>query len=68
MEQLARGMQEQDQMYIQDMPIADGFDAKRLIKRPRSEPMETRLYGEYLILSVDSGAVRDGVRVKVSLG
>lgn len=64
MEGFARAMHDDDQLYIHGTSIGDGVEARRLIKRPRSEPLEIRLDGEYLILSVDSGAVRDGVRVK----
>ena len=65
MKTMFRRMNDGDELLVQDVPLVDGTTARRLARNPRSEPIQDRLDGEYLILSVDSGGIRDGFRVRV---
>ena len=63
---LTRQMVPTDELSIQGEPLLDGAAAKRLRRRqPQPEPVEDRLDGEFLILSVESGAVSNGIRATV---
>ncbi len=67
METLFRRIDDGDESLVQDEPLVDGTTARRLARNPRSEPIQDRLDGEYLILSIDSGGDRDGSRVQAGL-
>jgi len=64
-ETLLKRLAPADQLVIDDIPVIDGETAQRIIRRPRAEAVESRLDAEFIILSVDSGQVPGGFRLKV---
>lgn len=62
---LMKKMAPEDQLIIGDTPVIDGETAQKAIRRPRAEAVESRIDGQFIILNVESGAVRGGFRIKV---
>lgn len=62
---LLRRMDEGDRLLVDDEPIVEGNIARTLARRPREVPVQDRLDGEFDILTVDSGNIKDGFRVRV---
>ena len=60
-----RRLESSDQIIVAGSPVLDGAAGKRLLRKPRPELVADRLEGDYLILSVQSGDVSDGLRSKV---
>ncbi|WP_366657341.1 hypothetical protein [Fodinicurvata sp. EGI_FJ10296] len=54
-----------DQIVMGDHPVIDGETAQRIMRKPRAMPIEDRIDGEFVILTVDSGAIEGGYRIKV---
>lgn len=62
---LLRGLDERDQLVVGGEPIVDGDVGRRLIRRLRPDRVQDRLDADFMILSVESGQVRSGFRVRV---
>ena len=62
---LLRGLEFGDQLLAGDESLVDGETGRRIARKPRPEPVQDRLDGTFVILSVDSGRVRSGFRVRV---
>lgn len=60
-----RRLEPGDSLLVDDKKLVSGEVAGRLSKKLPNEPIEARLDGPYIILSVDSGGVKDGYRLKV---
>ncbi len=45
--------------------LINGADAKAILNKPSIVPVETRLDGNYMILSVQSGAVEEGYKATI---
>lgn len=60
-----RRLEPSDALLVDDKPLVSGETGGRLAKKLPDEPVEARLDGQYVILSVDSGGVKDGYRLKV---
>ena len=58
-------LSDDDKIIIDGEEVVSGEDAKQIIKAPRLHAIESRLDGTFKILSVDSGLVKGGFRVKV---
>jgi|GEM_PF-5198019 len=54
-----------DKLVLGGEPVIDGEIAREAIRRPRRTPIDDRLDGQFLILTVDSGGVEGGFRLKV---
>ena len=63
--EILKRMDDKDQLYLNNRLISDGITSKKLLKKPRPERMHDRFDGTFVILSVESGQVEDGYRVKV---
>lgn len=63
--ELLRRLDDRDQLLVGDEPLVDGEVGRRLARNPRLERIQDRLDGNFIILSVDSGRVRSGFRVRV---
>jgi len=55
----------QDSLVIGDEVLIDGKDAKTIVRKPRQTAIETRLDAAFTILSVDSGLVAGGFRLRI---
>ena len=60
-----KGLHSQDRLMVGDEEMADGETSKRIFRSVSPPRVEDRLDGNYLILSVESGEVRNGFRVRV---
>ena len=58
-------LDEGDRLYIEGDEIVDGSVAKKLKRSKRPSAIDDRIDGIFTILSVESGQVRDGIRVVV---
>jgi hypothetical protein len=56
----------EDQLVLGDIPVIDGESAHEIVRKQRSGTVESRMDGNFYILSVDSGLVRGGFRLKVT--
>jgi hypothetical protein len=54
-----------DTIVADGQPLIDGETGKKLARAPRRETIESRLDGDFMILSVDSGGVRGGFKLHV---
>ena len=54
-----------DLLTVGDQTIVDGETGHQTLRRPRTEPIEARVDGRFMIISVDSGQVSGGYRLKV---
>ncbi|OKL45176.1 hypothetical protein A3843_02180 [Pseudovibrio exalbescens] len=57
-------LDEDDEVYEKDTLLVNGRVSKKLLKEEKVPKLQTRLDGNYIILSVDSGEVQDGYRAK----
>ena len=62
---LLKRLDEKDELVIDGQPVIDGRTAHQVTRSPRAEAIESRLDGQFIILSVESGLVRGGFRMKV---
>ncbi len=62
---MLRRMDASDRIEVHGEPIVDGATGRRIVRPLRPEPVHDRLDGRFIILSVESGRVRDGFRVRV---
>ena len=62
---LLKRLEPKDQLMIGEEEIVNGEIGKRLAQSPRTPRVQDRLDADFIILSVDSGQVRDGFRVRV---
>lgn len=63
--EMLKRLQPTDQVVVDGEEIINGELGRRIVRRPREEPVEDRLDGDFTILSVESGSVKDGFRVRV---
>lgn len=63
--QLFRNLEDGDVLVVGGEPLVRGDVARRLARNPAPERVQGRLDGDYAILSVDSGRVRSGFRIRV---
>ena len=63
--ELVGKMEPDDELVVNGETVLNGETGKRLLRKPRSVPLEDRIDGTYLILSVDSGAIKNGIRAKI---
>ena len=64
-DELLRRLDETDRLLVRGEPIVGGDVGRRLIRKPRPERVQDRLDADFMILSVESGQVRSGFRVRV---
>lgn len=62
---LVNKMEADDELIVQGEPTLNGATGKRLMRKPRAVPIEDRIDNDFLILSVVSGSIRNGVRAKI---
>jgi len=62
---LVNKMEADDELIVRGEPTLNGATGKRLMRKPRAVPIEDRIDDDFLILSVDSGFIRNGVRAKI---
>lgn len=62
---LLKRLAPEDQLVLDHQPVIDGDTARKAVRRPRVEPVEARLDGQFIILTVESGGVRGGFRLRV---
>jgi hypothetical protein len=62
---LLKRLDESDQLVVDGTPLIDGKTAQQAIRAPRMEAVESRFDGQFMIISVESGLVRGGFRLKV---
>lgn len=60
-----RRMEPGDEVVIGGERIVDGAQGKSLVRKKREEAVDDRLDGTFKVLTVESGAVRSGLRMKV---
>lgn len=63
--ELLKRLNEGDRMYIEGDEIVDGSVARDLRRSERPPAIDDRIDGTFTILSVQSGQVRDGIRIVV---
>ena len=64
-DEFLRRLRDQDELVIRGEQLVNGEVAKQIARPHRHERVEDRLDSVFIILSVDSGRVRDGFRVLV---
>ena len=60
-----KGLDSQDRLMVGEEEVANGKIGKQLVRAVSPSRVQDRLDGNYLILSVESGGIRDGFRVRV---
>jgi len=63
--QFLKKMDDEDEIVIDDTSLIDGRTAHKAVRRPPVQTVEDRLDGQFMILTVDSGVVDGGYRLKV---
>ena len=62
---LLKRLEDDDQLLVDGDEIIDGETARQIVRKIRQEPISDRLDSTFIILSVESGSVRDGFRVHI---
>jgi hypothetical protein len=62
---LLKRLTPEDALIVDDQVLIDGQDARTVVKNPRRAAVETRLDANFKILSVDSGLVAGGFRLRI---
>ena len=62
---LLKRLEENDRLLVGGEEVVDGKTAKRIVRAERQERIADRLDSVFMILTVDSGSVKDGFRAKV---
>lgn len=62
---LSRRLDDSDKLFISQQQITTGEIAKEVTSKPRATAIDVRIDGLFTILSVDSGALRSGYKLKV---
>ena len=60
-----KSMEDGDQLIVGGEPVVDGRTAYLITRKPREARTSDRRDGNFVILSVDSGKIRDGLRVQI---
>lgn len=62
---LLKRLDSNDQLVIEGAAVIDGRTAQQALRAPKAEAIESRFDGQFMIISVESGLVRGGFRLKV---
>lgn len=62
---LLRRLAPGDELVIDGEAIIDGQSAREILRAPRADAVDSRADGKFIIVSVESGLVRGGFRLKV---
>ncbi|TNC94028.1 MAG: hypothetical protein FD119_3521 [Stygiobacter sp.] len=62
---LLKRLAPEDQLVLDSESIIDGDTARKAVRRLRAEPVEARPDGQFIILTVESGVIRGGFRIRV---
>ncbi|MGS4884458.1 hypothetical protein [Roseibium sp. MB-4] len=64
-EKLIRKLEDQDQLVLNEGTAVSGHEGKTLVRRVPDAPIEVRMDGLYRILSVQSGAIKNGFKAVI---
>lgn len=62
---MIRTLRDDDLLVLGEDDVIDGERARQVVRKLRTDPIEDRLDGNFRILSVQSGSVRDGFKAQI---